>query len=232
MCVFTCHGDNLSSYQINSKNYWEQILWMGPENWGGIAIHTDSPHADQIVEESDELDDSQAMDEVSADDHTALPEQTSSKFFSSFKKKKPAKKEEFGKSKEFDFLDNLLTDANTSKKKSGSLSSSGLSQTNDEDFIEDDDDELDAIENGDEDWAHNGDVYPEEEVHDEEEEVLAGKRGGRGEEDDGNASIHATSSVSSGLPAMGSGEDLVQSNWNLASFLPPAAANYFSYLIG
>ena len=39
--------------QIETKAYWEQILWLGPDNWGGILLVEEIEIEDEEEEEGE-----------------------------------------------------------------------------------------------------------------------------------------------------------------------------------
>lgn len=193
---------------MNVKEYWQQLLWLGPENWGGLLFPAETDPEEGVEEgvelvtedvvEGAETVDAAAMDtDADVDVNMTSPTKAT--------KKSAAKKVE---ADEYAFLDNLLGD-NTSKSKS--KAKSAAKRDDDDDFDEDDDidedgyiDEYDR-EDGSDGYGQVGD----------DDSPRTPRRGGTDAEKE-----HDTT------------DPLLKSCWNMASYLPSAAAIYFKHIVG
>jgi hypothetical protein len=193
-------------HQINTKSIWEQLLWLGPDNWGGIRYVDEQLHSpsneiaavedgdedvsDEILREQsmvEELAAASAIDSVGggADD---CDEEFADDFApkaASKSKKGAAPVRDAVPADEYDWLDDL--EPSTSRKRSTGDHNDGNA---------DDDDDDDDGDVSDSDANAPGDAYYDETLA--EAEPIS----------------------------------LVQSHWNMATHLPDGAAERFKIIIG
>ena len=59
-----CSRELFGFLEISPKTYWEQVLWLGPDNWGAIILVDDpSPLEVHDVDDGDDVDDAVADDD-------------------------------------------------------------------------------------------------------------------------------------------------------------------------
>ena len=60
-----CSRELFGFLEISPKTYWEQVLWLGPDNWGAILLVDDpSPPEVHDVDDGDDVDDAVADDDA------------------------------------------------------------------------------------------------------------------------------------------------------------------------
>jgi hypothetical protein len=197
-----------SLMEISPKAYWEQLLWLGPENWGGLVVpENEEAHLTNSAEFSDEEEINVVNPVTSCDDVVAVievdargaPVATQNGPGQSSTKAKPGPVTNASHS-EYDFLDHLLS---PEKKISGRARYSR-------------------------DLAEGLDAQDQDELLDEGAADVVDSYD-NGDEEDGNV---RTVPLNGDRARASDPKSLVRHNWNLAAHLPEAVANYFYELIG
>ena len=268
-----CSRELFGFLEISPKTYWEQVLWLGPDNWGAILLvdapspsdELDGQEVDQDVDDAAAVDAEQNEDSGADGNHdidnnlddaeqewdedqggtTQLPglavtHNTPSKHKTQTVGKKgsvtfakdvlsPMGKKTVGggssdsnsnsnssgKNKrhqdqskdEYAFLDTLLSSKkSTSKRSKGDRNNQR--GVDDDAFDEDEDDE-------------------DDEEQDDDDDVHDGRQGGNDNNDSGD-----NDGGGQGGQEEEPSDPLLQAHWTLAQYLPPAAAEYFYFIVG
>lgn len=198
---------------MNVKEYWQQMLWLGPENWGGLLF---PPETETITDDTDKDELIDVDDEVVAMDADTCDNTTTDSPFKNTHSKNSAtaigngntvSDKKTKESDEYAFLDNLLGGSASNKNKAKGKTST--KRDDDDDFEEDDD--IDEPEYADE--------YDRE--------------GSDGDADDDVNSPRTSNRNSTDAEKDQDPTDpLLKSSWNMASYLPSAAAIYFKHIVG
>ena len=228
------------------KSVWEQMCWLGPENWSGIPLLPPTValesvddalglHGEDVEDQYHDEDADNRSEAINASysnsDKSELPPYRPAPVTSIKLKGSPfrspqgvadldqevgggGQREEEG---EFDFLDDISGrsgEVNLASIKSRFLAPRGRGAR--EPWLENEEDEEGEDSDG------NANEYVDEED---------GYYG-----DDGFASPQQRSRMVSGLEAEQEEQEedpqALHANWNLATYLPPAAAQYFNFIVG
>lgn len=260
-----CSRELFGFLEISPKTYWEQVLWLGPDNWGAILlVDAPSPSDEMDVQEDDDdqevdVDGGDAAAAVGVDGNhgnnmeddaeqewdedqggtTHLPglavahnspmkhkntDKNGKKGSVTFAKDvfSPMKKKALGGSSNDSSSSNnnsnssgknkhrqdqskdeyAFLDTLLSKKSTSKRSNKPRDVNDDDAFDEDEEDEED-----------------DEEEQDDVDDVHDGRNVGNDNNDSGGQEEDPT-------------DPLLQAHWTLAQYLPPAAAEYFYFIVG
>ena len=218
--------------QIAPKQYWEQLLWLGPDNWGGIRLVEEAAAAAP----GDVMDLAGEGEEGGEEDDTAMATETAA-----------AAEEEEAEWEDMGGTTALLPSRTPQKKggkgrvtfasdvrspgpRGGAKASAtgggsgkggkGGKEVDEYAFL---DNLLGGKGKGRKPRAQRGgdDDFDEDEEDDEEDDDEE-------EEDDGDAGGAAQGTAAEGEE----GDPLLVAHWTLAEYLPPAAAEYFLFIVG